>query len=74
MRNRGLVLYLLLCLLLPAQATPVRASTEPSASSYPPLAPVKLVFVHHAIGGNWLADPKEGKPYGGLGRALMENN
>jgi hypothetical protein len=74
MRNRGLVLYLLICLLFPIGSTPVRASTERPDSSYPPLAPVKLIFVHHATGGNWLADPKEGKPYGGLGRALMENN
>ena len=25
----------------------------------PPIAPVKLIFVHHSTGGNWLADPNE---------------
>ena len=40
----------------------------------PPTFPVKLIFIHHSTGGNWLADPNEDQPYGGLGRALMENN
>ena len=40
----------------------------------PPSSPVKLVFIHHSTGGNWLADPNEDQPHGGLGRALMENN
>ncbi len=35
----------------------------------PPAAPVKLVFVHHSCGENWLADE-----HGGLGRALERNN
>jgi hypothetical protein len=40
----------------------------------PPAEPVKLIFIHHSTGGNWLADPNSDQPYGGLGRALMENN
>ncbi|MBN1878432.1 MAG: hypothetical protein JXA33_29715 [Anaerolineae bacterium] len=40
----------------------------------PPAKPVKLIFIHHSTGGNWLADPNNDQPYGGLGRALMENN
>jgi hypothetical protein len=40
----------------------------------PPSEPVKLIFIHHSTGGNWLADPNNDQPYGGLGRALMENN
>lgn len=40
----------------------------------PPPSPVKLIFIHHSTGGNWLSDPTESHPYGGLGRALMENN
>ncbi len=40
----------------------------------PPASPVKLVFVHHSTGGNWLADVGEHDYAGGLGRALMENN
>ena len=43
-------------------------------SADPPAAPVKLIFIHHSTGGNWLADPNNDQPYGGLGRALMENN
>ena len=35
----------------------------------PPRVPVKLVFVHHSCGENWLADSN-----GGLGRALAANN
>ncbi|MEJ5309614.1 MAG: PKD domain-containing protein [Anaerolineae bacterium] len=43
-------------------------------SADPPAAPVKLIFIHHSTGGNWLADPNNDQPYGGLGRALMQNN
>jgi len=46
----------------------------PSASPAPPSEPVKLIFIHHSTGGNWLADPNNDQPYGRLGRALMENN
>lgn len=34
-----------------------------------PLQPVRLIFIHHSSGANWLADRN-----GGLGKALMENN
>ena len=40
----------------------------------PPASPVKLIFIHHSTGGNWLADPNTDQPYGGLGSALMTNN
>ena len=40
----------------------------------PPENPVRLVFVHHSTGGNWLADPAGNELGGGLGQALMENN
>jgi hypothetical protein len=39
-----------------------------------PSAPVKLVFVHHSTGGNWLAEPGSNELGGGLGRALRDNN
>ena len=39
-----------------------------------PVPPVKLVFIHHSTGGNWLADPNDDQPYGGLAAALMANN
>lgn len=35
----------------------------------PPVETVKLIFIHHSCGENWLADD-----HGGLGRALGENN
>lgn len=34
----------------------------------PPKEPVKLIFIHHSCGENWLADG-----HGGLGRALAKN-
>lgn len=45
-----------------------------SADTTPPSSPVKLVFIHHSTGGNWLADANHEGPYGGLGQALMDNN
>jgi len=44
------------------------------ANSAPPTTVVKLIFIHHSTGGNWLAAPNEDQPYGGLGSALMNNN
>ncbi|MBI4881827.1 MAG: hypothetical protein HY812_19540 [Planctomycetes bacterium] len=44
---------------------PAAAGNDPS----PPASPVKLVFVHHSCGENWLADE-----HGGLGLALERNN
>ncbi len=35
----------------------------------PPASTVKLIFIHHSCGENWLTDD-----HGGLGRALAENN
>jgi hypothetical protein len=40
-------------------------SDDPS----PPGRPVKLIFIHHSTGENWLTDG-----YGDLGRSLAENN
>ena len=44
---------------------PIDASLDPS----PPTKPVKLIFIHHSSGENWLNDE-----HGGLGLALMANN
>ncbi len=38
----------------------------------PPAEPVKLIFIHHSTGGNWLADPSNDNPSGGLGIALRD--
>ena len=45
-----------------------------ASNDSPPVSPVKLIFIHHSTGGNWLADPNADGPYGGLGLALMNNN
>ena len=61
-----------------AQADPIAPAPVTNSivadSPAPPAAPVKLVFIHHSCGGNWLADPNEDGHYGGLGQALMANN
>ncbi len=44
----------------------VRAQTD---SPTPPAEPVKLIFIHHSCGENWLSDGN-----GDLGRTLGENN
>lgn len=64
-----LALVMLFCLPWPARAAP-GLQDNPN----PPARPVKLIFIHHSTGGNWLADPNSDQPYGGLGRALMQNN
>jgi hypothetical protein len=46
------------------------AADDPS----PPADPVKLIFIHHSCGGNWLADETADQPSSGLGQALMNNN
>ena len=50
------------------------ASAQPADDPNPPASPVKLIFIHHSTGGNWLADPANNELGGGLGQALMENN
>jgi hypothetical protein len=45
--------------------TVVSGSSTPSS----PASPVKLIFIHHSTGQNWLADNN-----GGLGIALRDNN
>jgi len=67
----GLILVLLAALPLLAVGGAAHALAD---NPNPPTAPVKLVFIHHSTGGNWLADPNGDQPYGGLGRALMNNN
>jgi hypothetical protein len=59
-----------LCVCLEPSVGWVAAADDPG----PPASPVKLIFIHHSTGGNWLADPNADGPYGGLGLALMNNN
>ena len=53
---------------------PLQAWQDVTDDPTPPETPVKLIFIHHSTGGNWLADVGEHDYAGGLGRALMENN
>jgi hypothetical protein len=45
------------------------AATAQSLNPNPPASPVRLIFIHHSTGENWLADGN-----GGLGLALRDNN
>jgi len=63
-----ITLFILLALFL------IAASPQPSPNlqtdiSTPPEEVVKLIFIHHSTGRNWLIDD-----YGNLGRTLGENN
>jgi hypothetical protein len=51
-----------------------KAGSPLADNSDPPASPVKLIFIHHSTGGNWLANSNEDQPYGGLGQALMNDN
>jgi hypothetical protein len=54
-------------LLQPGYAAPV--SAQEGDNPEPPAQPVKLIFIHHSTGENWLRDG-----YGDLGRTLAANN
>jgi hypothetical protein len=49
--------------------SPEGGSVPSDTDAAPPGNTVKLIFIHHSSGENWLADWS-----GGLGKALMENN
>ncbi len=66
---RGVLIVWLAAVLFLTAATPQQA-----LNPHPPDHVVKLIFIHHSTGGNWLADPSENELGGDLGRALMENN
>jgi hypothetical protein len=60
----GFILAAILTLAL-SQPAPVAQADDPN----PPTEPVKLIFIHHSTGENWLTDG-----YGDLGRTLAQNN
>jgi hypothetical protein len=75
--SRFCVLLILLLATVPpalAQETGAFSASPLPDDPTPPSEPVKLIFVHHSTGGNWLADPNQDQPYGGLGIALRDNN
>lgn len=69
------ILTSILGLLTATASPPVAPPPAPLADNpAPPANPVKLIFIHHSTGGNWLADLGEHEQAGGLGQALMDNN
>lgn len=63
---RTLLSLSLVVLILAATQPGLAQSDSPTA---PPTSPVKLVFIHHSTGENWLSDG-----YGNLGQALADNH
>ncbi|MGB8983319.1 MAG: hypothetical protein WCC12_15695, partial [Anaerolineales bacterium] len=59
--------FVLAMLLISVAASPV--PLQAGDSSIPPTQTVKLIFIHHSTGSNWLADG-----YGNLGQTLGQNN
>lgn len=57
----------------PSRSAPGGEAAPQVDNPAPPDQPIKLIFIHHSTGGNWLADPAGNELGGGLGRLLMEN-
>jgi hypothetical protein len=53
----------------PVPENPLAQPVDQALNPASPEKPVKLIFIHHSSGENWLADES-----GGLGLALMRNN
>lgn len=70
---KRLLLILALAALFTGAMSPITI-TKQQVDVNPPAEPVRLVFIHHSTGGNWLADPAHNELGGDLGRALAENN
>ena len=70
MTLKGLKMAVLIAMVL----IPLSSRCLYAAHITPPASAVKLIFIHHSTGGNWLADSNTDQPYGGLGSALMSNN
>lgn len=64
----ALVLFLLGSLLFAGLANPFPVQAQ-GDNPNPPAQPVKLIFIHHSTGENWLRNG-----YGNLGRTLDANN
>ncbi len=67
--SRNLLLILFGIFTLLAAALHPQPGLAQADSPIPPAQPVKLIFIHHSTGENWLSDG-----YGDLGRALAANN
>ena len=61
--------FVALAILIAPFASAVGPAHAQADDPTPPAEPVKLIFIHHSTGENWLTDG-----YGNLGRTLGENN
>src|SRR3972149_8798409 len=68
-RNCSLAELCFFLALLALAATPGPSMSVQADNPNPPQEAVKLIFIHHSTGENWLTDG-----YGGLGRTLDQNN
>jgi hypothetical protein len=64
-----MIAALTLAWIIPVEAASPSAPTTTVLDPAPPAQTVKLIFIHHSTGQNWLADD-----YGSLGLALSNNN
>lgn len=69
MKRKLFSLPSLLAILFLTAGTALAASPPQADNPHPPDHVVKLIFIHHSTGENWLTDG-----YGNLGRALGQNN
>jgi hypothetical protein len=68
MKSLSAFLVLLLVAAFTTAMSPPMPVTQ-GGNPNPPVKPVKLIFIHHSTGENWLTDG-----YGDLGRTLAQNN
>jgi hypothetical protein len=69
MKNNHKIFWGALILILTAALLLTAAAPRQADDPNPPDHVVKLIFIHHSTGENWLRDD-----YGGLGLALSQNN
>ena len=69
MKRLGKSIFQVLVILLVAGSMAGAVAAQSGLDSSPPDETIKLIFLHHSVGENWLADDQ-----GGLGLALQENN
>ncbi|MBF0552331.1 MAG: hypothetical protein HQK60_17595 [Deltaproteobacteria bacterium] len=69
MNQRMMILCCTLFLIIWGQSASLAEAWRQAFNSNPPASPVKLIFIHHSTGENWLTDDK-----GGLGLTLNKNN
>ncbi len=67
--KRFTAVFLSLFLAFTSSADALARPQLQEVNANPPASPVRLIFIHHSTGENWLNDEN-----GGLARALQENN